>query len=113
LIKFPGKAEFQSLQTVLSKTKTITLQSAARLENNNPDLRCWLLDGLNCVNNIQHNEFMLDEVYQYGMKLKNPHQSNNNIRAKIRQQLQILRDAGITEFKGRGCYKKVQTAKLK
>jgi len=34
---------------------------------------------------------------------------NNNIEAKIRQQLQILRDNGVVEFIGRGLYKKVES----
>ena len=34
------------------------------------------------------------------------HITNNNIEAKIRQQLQILRNKGIIEFLGRGHYRK-------
>lgn len=34
------------------------------------------------------------------------HMNNYNIEAKIRQQLQILRDKGFIEFSGRGHYKK-------
>jgi type II restriction enzyme len=32
--------------------------------------------------------------------------NNNNIQAKIRQQLQILRDKGYLKFTGRGKYEK-------
>ena len=38
------------------------------------------------------------------MALKHP--NNNNIRAKIRQQLQQLRDRGIISFLGNGRYQK-------
>lgn len=34
------------------------------------------------------------------------HPMNNNIRPKIRQQLQVLRDRGFLEFIGRGLYRK-------
>ncbi|MBQ1398560.1 MAG: restriction endonuclease, partial [Clostridia bacterium] len=35
------------------------------------------------------------------------HIHNNNIEAKIRQQLQILRDKGFIEFLERGHYRKI------
>lgn len=35
------------------------------------------------------------------------HASEANVEAKIRQQLQILRDKGFVEFLGKGCYKKI------
>ncbi len=35
------------------------------------------------------------------------HPQNNNIRPKIRQQLQVLRDKGVIEFLGRGLYRKI------
>ena len=49
----------------------------------------------------------LDEVYKFEGKLKLKYPSNNFIKDKIRQQLQLLRDKGIIEFVGRGNYKKV------
>jgi type II restriction enzyme len=33
------------------------------------------------------------------------HPSNNNVKAKIRQQLQFLRDKGVLDFVGRGQYR--------
>jgi len=39
--------------------------------------------------------------------LKLKHIENKNIEAKIRQQLQFLRDKGFIEFLGRGKYRKV------
>jgi type II restriction enzyme len=46
-------------------------------------------------------------------KLKLPNtQSNNFIKDKIRQQLQLLRDKGMIEFVGRGNYKKVKYANI-
>jgi hypothetical protein len=37
--------------------------------------------------------------------LKAKHPSNHNVRAKIRQQLQFLRDKGVLDFVGRGQYR--------
>jgi len=51
---------------------------------------------------LKKREFSLDEVYAFEPILKAKHPANNNIKAKIRQQLQMLRDKGILEFKGSG-----------
>lgn len=50
-------------------------------------------------------EFTLESVYRSENILEFLHPDNNHIRAKIRQQLQILRDYGIIQFIGRGKYK--------
>ena len=65
-----------------------------------------MFDVLNCVNNIESNEFCLQEIYAYVEILQEKHINNHNIEAKIRQQLQILRDKGFIEFLGNGHYKK-------
>lgn len=39
--------------------------------------------------------------------LKKQYSKNNNIEAKIRQQLQMLRDLGLVKFEGNGVYKKL------
>lgn len=68
--------------------------------------RGWLFDILNCVNGIQSNEFDLVDMYRFESILAKSHPGNNNIRPKIRQQLQLLRDKGVIEFLGRGKYRK-------
>lgn len=50
-------------------------------------------------------EFTLESVYRSENILEFLHPDNNNIKSKIRQQLQILRDYGIIQFIGRGKYK--------
>jgi type II restriction enzyme len=65
----------------------------------------WLLDVLICVEKIKKNEFSLGEVYNFESFLKAKHPSNNNVKAKIRQQLQFLRDKNIIEFVGPGHYR--------
>ena len=68
------------------------------------DAKGWLFDISLCIDQLKKREFSLNEIYTFEPLLKSKHPANNNIRAKIRQQLQILRDKGILEFKGSGWY---------
>lgn len=77
-----------------------------KLETGNVNSRSWLLDVLSCINNIETNEFCLRDVYKYTEVLQEKYIHNHNVEAKIRQQLQFLRDKGFIEFLGRGHYKK-------
>lgn len=69
--------------------------------------RIWMFDVLKCVNKIKKEEFSLRDIYAYEAFLKTIHPENNNISAKIRQQLQILRDKKVISFLGNGQYKKL------
>lgn len=71
------------------------------------DARGWILDVLNCINEIKERDFTLEQMYQFERALSEKHPGNHYIKDKIRQQLQILRDRGIIEFCGRGHYRKV------
>ena len=66
--------------------------------------RGWTLDVLTCVEALGPGEFTLAKVYAFENTLSALHPENNNVRPKIRQQLQVLRDAGLVEFLGRGRY---------
>lgn len=68
----------------------------------------WYFDILQCLDRIPNEVFLLDEMYAFEHELKQVHPENNRIRAKIRQQLQDLRDNGVIEFLSRGKYKKIQ-----
>lgn len=65
----------------------------------------WMLDVLLCVERIGKTEFSLEEIYGFEAHLKVKHPLNNNVKAKIRQQLQFLRDKNIIEFLERGQYR--------
>ena len=69
--------------------------------------RGWVLDVLNCVNQIEGRDFTLEQMYKFEDVLSKKHPDNNHIKDKIRQKLQILRDKGILEFRGRGHYRKI------
>ena len=51
-------------------------------------------------------EFDISEVYEHELALVKMFPNNRNIQAKIRQQLQRLRDAGLLMFVGRGRYQR-------
>ena len=69
--------------------------------------RGWLLDILHCMNAMSAQEFALSDMYRFENMLSLKHPENNNVQAKIRQQLQLLRDKGFIEFLGNGKYKKL------
>lgn len=77
------------------------------LQTSNLESRGWLLDVLNCVNAIPNTEFSLQDMYAFVEKLQEKHLDNHNVEAKIRQQLQLLRDKGFIEFTTRGHYRKL------
>jgi len=67
----------------------------------------WRLDTFNVVSKVKENIFKLEHVYAYKEQLERLHPENRNIEAKIRQQLQELRDLGLIEFLGGGVYRKL------
>ena len=91
----------KSKEEVLSKWgKTTFVKTTSDI-----DAKGWLFDIFLCIDQLKKREFSLDDVYAFEPILKSKHPANNNVKAKIRQQLQILRDRGILEFSGYGRYK--------
>lgn len=69
------------------------------------ELRGWTLDVLNVLKKIDAREFDLGQIYAHEHELAQEHPLNRNVKAKIRQQLQILRDLGFVKFLGNGKYR--------
>lgn len=67
----------------------------------------WRLDIFNVVLGIPAKIFKLEHVYAHKQHLQKLHPENRNIEAKIRQQLQELRDLGLIDFLGSGVYRKL------
>ena len=70
----------------------------------------WGAEILACIRTLLRetgrSEFGLPEFYtRFVPELSNRYPDNRNIEAKIRQQLQLLRDGGILRFLGRGRYR--------
>ncbi len=70
-----------------------------------PSARGWTTLTLRIIRGLQSNEFSLDAVYSEEESFRAAYPGNKNIRAKIRQQLQILRDCGYLQFQGKGKYR--------
>lgn len=107
--EIPQQGKISIIKNGIIKSKEEVIEKYAsikKIETQNINSRSWLLDVLNCVNDIESNEFYLQEIYAYVGALQEKHVNNHNIEAKIRQQLQFLRDKGFIEFIGRGHYKK-------
>jgi|SRR6267142_3722047 len=75
-----------------------------------PIQRGWTLDVLNSVRGLEKEEFTLDEVYASSGQLQALHPNNKHVTAKIRQQLQRLRDFGYLRFVSPGRYRLLQNS---
>jgi len=84
---------------VLAKWK-----STLFLRRTSVEARGWLIEVMRAVDAIGRHEFELGDVYAFEQQLSAIYPGNNNVRPKIRQQLQVLRDNGYLEFLGGGRY---------
>ncbi len=90
-----------SKKEVLEKwQKTIFLKQIKKA-----DAKGWILDIMNCIDTLNKNEFILQDIYAFESDLKIIHPENKHIKDKIRQQLQFLRDKNYIDFIGPGKYK--------
>ncbi|MGB9114143.1 DpnI domain-containing protein [Bradyrhizobium sp.] len=80
-------------------------QKTLFLRNESPETRGWLLDVMKCVESLGKRDFTLDDVYTFERQLGDLYPGNQNVRPKIRQQLQYLRDRGFIDFVSRGNYR--------
>ena len=94
----------------LVRAKTEVLQQwkrSDRLLEAEPQARGWLADVLMCVERL-YSTFTLENVYSFEAELAAKHPKNRFVRAKIRQQLQELRDIGLIEFVSPGVYRRLK-----
>lgn len=73
-----------------------------------PAARGWTLDVLRLVQALPGSSFTLSDVYAFEDRLAILHPGNRNVRPKIRQQLQVLRDLGLIAFERRGVYSRLR-----
>ncbi len=64
--------------------------------------RGWSLDVLNALRQLGESDFTTREAYAIEAEMQRLYPGNRHVRPKIRQQLQVLRDAGILLHLGRG-----------
>ena len=70
-------------------------EQITRLASLPPESRGWTLDVLRVIENLPARAFSNQEIYSFEFELAKLHPGNRNIRPKIRQQLQVLRDRGL------------------
>ena len=107
--QIPELGKIFYVQNGVPKSRDDVLEKWSKTEfvkSTNIDAKGWLLDVLVCVERIKKPEFTLDDVYAFESVLQAKHPLNRNVRAKIRQQLQFLRDKGLVRFVGRGRYRR-------
>jgi|SRR5580704_12798077 hypothetical protein len=108
LSKVPEAGKIHIVQNGVIRPKDIVLQEWQKtlfLRDQSLDARGWLLDVLRCAESLGKPEFTLEEIYAFERHLGDLYPSNQNVRPKIRQQLQYLRDRGFIEFVSRGNYR--------
>jgi hypothetical protein len=75
------------------------------LRDQGQEARGWLIEVMKCVEAIGKREFQIDEIYAFEDRLSRLYPENRNVKPKIRQQLQFLRDEDFLDFVSRGTYR--------
>lgn len=101
-----GKVFYVKNSEILEKSAVIETWERTAFLRREPsrETRGWALEILRNIQSLNVREFTLQRMYDFEEQLKRRFPRNNFIRAKIRQQLQVLRDANLIAFKGRGRY---------
>ena len=108
LSKVPESGKIHIVQNGVVRPKELVLeewQKTLFLRSKSLEARGWLLDVLKCLELLGKREFTLEEAYAFDRHLGDLYPGNQNVRPKIRQQLQYLRDRGFIEFVSRGSYR--------
>lgn len=66
--------------------------------------RGWTVLTLSVIRALTSKTFSLTELYRREEIFMASYPKNHHVRAKIRQQLQVLRDLGVIRFDGKGAY---------
>jgi type II restriction enzyme len=103
-----GKIYFVKNRNVKSQEEVITnWAKTSFLANQKKESRGWTIELMKVLERIHQRDFSLNDVYSYEPELQRKFPNNNFVKDKIRQQLQVLRDRDLIEFKGRGQYSKI------
>jgi type II restriction enzyme len=108
LNKIPQSGKLYLVRNGLIEPKASVIlqwQKTLFLRDQGQEARGWLVEVMKCIESIGKKEFSLDDVYAYEKQLGGLYPSNQNVRPKIRQQLQFLRDQGYLDFVSRGYYR--------
>lgn len=108
LVDIPRDGKIYYIRNGEELTKTDITDKWAKtlfLRDTKGNEKGWLLDIMLCVDSVGRDEFGLTDIYAFESELAKKHPDNKHVRAKMRQQLQMLRDRGYIEFIGKGKYR--------
>ena len=104
-----GRIPFVCSGTVVTPTRVRSrFRAISTMAGLHPNQRGWLVDVMRVMDAIGRDTFDLADLYGQEKELSDLHPNNRNVRPKIRQQLQVLRDLGVIEFLGSGRYAKCE-----
>jgi type II restriction enzyme len=104
-IPLEGKIEVISDGHFLPKADVRRLYALSeRLSALPPSGRGWTALVLNELRKIGKPHFTIHDAYSMELRVSAKYPANRNVRPKIRQQMQILRDLGFLRFESRGQY---------
>lgn len=104
LSKIPKSTKFQTPKFSFEKTHDVLKINTQNIASN---LNGWKKQIFIILDKIEEQVFNLSDVYKFENELLVKYPNNNNIKDKVRQQLQLLRDLSLIEFLGNGEYKKL------
>jgi hypothetical protein len=102
LNRVPESGKIHIVQGGVVRAKELVLaewQKTLFLRSESPETRGWLLDVMKCVESLGKRDFTLDDVYAFERHLGDLYPGNQNVRPKIRQQLQYLRADLLISFR--------------
>lgn len=100
-----GRIYYIKNRKIQPKNKVINAFNKTKfLRGEKQEKRGWIVDVMKCVEELGKKHFSLDDMYRFAGYLSKLHPENKNVKPKIRQQLQFLRDKGYLKFKGKGRY---------
>ena len=107
LSKIP-KSKTVKIPEIIIETPETSADIVENINNSiTKSLTGWKLEMFFCLNSISGQMFSLKDAYYYENHFKIKYPDNKNVKAKIRQQIQFLRDLGLIEFLSDGKYRKL------
>lgn len=91
------KKSLKPIQNQHEESNTYIIENINHSIESALKLKVWKLSMFEIISTLNQ-EFTLEDVYKYEQELRRRYPENRNIRPKIRQQLQFLRDLGLIEF---------------
>jgi len=108
LNQIPASGKIHIVRDGVPQPKDVVLaewQKTLFLRSEGLEARGWLIEVMKCVEAIGKPEFQLEDVYAFEQHLSQIYPGNQNVKPKIRHQLQYLRDRGYLDFVSRGYYR--------